>query len=359
MEAVLVLYMVRRTRRNGSPPSPVVRHWGLLELQKQHSRQKLAMTYVLLSAVCASLHVQRCVWMKLRSSHFWKFIVKGSFSERVWYEKFRTRKQTFDYLCSKLQPAIEKRNTVLHAAVCVEQRVAVSVWCLALGVEYRTVAHLFGISVASVCLIVRNVLMPKYIRLPKTGNELVDTVAGFQDTLGFPNCMGAFDGSHMPISAPSELQTDYYKRKGWYSVVLQSLFDAKHRFMDVCVGWPGSVHDARVFANSELYCLGSTGTLFPRRTIEMDGVDAPVVILGDSAYSLFSWLITPFLHGCTYREQRSFNYQWSRARMVIEKLMAGWRGLEGGGACSNDSMYMSTTLQLSLQHVVFFTTRQL
>ena len=276
--------------------------------------------------------------MKLRSSHFWEFIVKRSFNERDWYEYFRMRKQTFNYLCSKLRPAIEKRNTVLRAAICVEQRVAVCLWCLASSVEYRTVAHLFGISVASVCLIVRNVckaivkvLMPKYIRLPKTEDELVNIVAGFQDTWGFPNCMGALDGSHIPISTPSELRTDYYNRKGWYSVVLQSLVDAKHRFMDVYVGWPGSVHDARVFANSELYRLGRTGTLFPKRSLEMDGVDAPVVILGDSAYPLLSWLIKPFPHGCTNREQRSFNYRLSRTRMVIEnaysRLKGRWRCL--------------------------------
>ena len=209
MEAVLlllVLYMLRRRRRNGPPGLSVSQHRGLLELRKWHSRQKLAMTFLLLNAVCASLHFERRVWMKLRSSHFWEFIVKRSFNERDWYENFRMRKQTFDYLCSKLRPAIEKRNTVLRAAICVEQRVAVCLWCLASSVEYRTVAHLFGISVASVCLIVRNVckaivkvLMPKYIRLPKTEDELVNIVAGFQNTWRFPNCMDALDGSHRRV----------------------------------------------------------------------------------------------------------------------------------------------------------------
>ena len=33
--------------------------------------------------------------------------------------------------------------------------------------------------------------------------------------------------------------------------------------MDVYIGWPGKVHDARVFSNSDIYKTGIQGTLFP------------------------------------------------------------------------------------------------
>ena len=98
------------------------------------------------------------------------------------------------------------------------------------------------------------------------------------------------------------------EKVGIYSVILQSLVDYKYCFMDVYVGWPGSVHDARVFANSQLYRLGSTETLFPRKVLELDGVDVPVVILADSAYPLMSWLLKPFAYGTTNMEQQRFNY---------------------------------------------------
>ena len=56
--------------------------------------------------------------------------------------------------------------------------------------------------------------MPKYIRFPKTENELNDVVAGFKESWEFPNCGGAIDESHIPISSPSQRRTDYYNRKG-------------------------------------------------------------------------------------------------------------------------------------------------
>ena len=46
-----------------------------------------------------------------------------------------------------------------------------------------------------------------------------------------------------------------------YFILLQAVVDHKYRFTNVCVGWPRSVHDARVFANSSLYKKASTGNV--------------------------------------------------------------------------------------------------
>ena len=44
---------------------------------------------------------------------------------------------------------------------------------------------------------------------------------------------------------------------------MQAMVDHLYRFTDIYVGWPGKVHDARVFANSAIYQKGQSGTLFP------------------------------------------------------------------------------------------------
>ena len=68
--------------------------------------------------------------------------------------------------------------------------------------------------------------------------------------MGYLQCGGAIDGSHIPIIAPQQFHMDFFNCKGWHSIILQCVVDGKYCFMDITVGWPGSVHDVRVFSNS-------------------------------------------------------------------------------------------------------------
>ena len=61
--------------------------------------------------------------------------------------------------------------------------------------------------------------------------------------MGFPQCVGAIDICHVPISAPLMPHTNYYNGKGWYSMVIQAIVDHGYIFRDICVGWLGSVHE--------------------------------------------------------------------------------------------------------------------
>ena len=84
-------------------------------------------------------------------------------------------------------------------------------------------------------------LTTKHINFP-TGQGLRRIVDSFSSKWGFPQCIGAIDGSHIPIIAPTESPLHYYNRKGHHSVILQAVVDHEYKFLDVCVG-SGSVHD--------------------------------------------------------------------------------------------------------------------
>ena len=229
-------------------------------------------------------------------------------------------KQSFDYLCDELRDILEKQTTKLRKPLTVEQCVAITLWILATTSEYHTVAHLFGVARCTVCVVVHETcdaivtkLMTTYSSFP-TGEQLSAVVQGFKVKWGFPQCAVSIDDSHISVTPPAMNHTDYYNRKGFYSMIVQAVVDHDCLFRNVCVGWLGSVHDARVFANSLLYHKVINKQLLQGDTVQIGGRDIPTLLVGDSAYPIQSWLMKPFAHSPTLsQEQKQFNYKLSRA----------------------------------------------
>ena len=331
-------YFSARRRRS-------VRRFEMMKLERERRRREFLrrkererLMYVMMIAiVTANLANERVVWTKQRSSDWWENVVCSSFSSEQWMENFRMSKSTFLYLCDEIRSTVERQDTILRKAVPTDKRVALTLWFLATGADFRTIAHLFGVSKSTVSVVVRDVssailqLLPRYIRFP-TGDALKEVVAGFKTEYGFPQCAGAIDGSHIPIVSPTECPADYYNRKGWHSIVLQGAVDNNGRFTDIYVGWPGRVHDARVFANSTLFQRGQTKTLLPDWTEKISDVNVPLVMLGDPAYPLLRWLMKGFPDsGNLTRAEKHFNYRLSKARVIVEhtygRLKGRWRCL--------------------------------
>ena len=82
--------------------------------------------------------------------------------------------------------------------------------------RYRKVAISFGISRAAVSNIVKRVSMvitihlgPLYIKFPKTKEEIETAASKIYEKHGFPQCIGAKDGTHVFIRRRSENPTDF------------------------------------------------------------------------------------------------------------------------------------------------------
>jgi DDE superfamily endonuclease len=123
---------------------------------------------------------------------------------------------------------------------------------------------------------------------------------------GFVNCIGLIDGTLFPLAfAPMVNGKDYYTRKGNYAIKGLVICDDAERITWVEMGWPGSVHDNRVWMNSEIY-LG-TNKYF----------DQKEYLLGDSAFSASAVMIPAFKKGHNSNlseEKRFFNTKLSKVR---------------------------------------------
>ena len=84
------------------------------------------------------------------------------------------------------------------------------------------------------------------------GIDFQRIINGFQRKWNFPQCLGAIDDTHIPIKAPLIHHSDYYNRKSFHSVILQGICDRQCCFTDAFAGWPGRVHDSRVFGRSQM-----------------------------------------------------------------------------------------------------------
>ena len=267
--------------------------------ERRQDKQRLIFAFVCVSVL--SFSIPRSVWQRDRDTQWWEEIVKTKFTAQDWQTNFRMSHNTFLYLCNELRVEIAKTDTSMRKSIPVEKRVAITLWFMSTNSDYRTIGHLFGVSKASVCKIRKEVchaivklLLAKYIRIP-SNSALSSVLSGFARK-GFPQCGGAIDGTHIPIEAPQDCPADYHNRKGWHSVILQGVVDHAGCFTDINVGWPGRVHDSRVFQNSELYSKGVAGTLFPQQTVLMHGVRVPIVVIGDAAYPLRPWLMKPYIN---------------------------------------------------------------
>lgn len=132
----------------------------------------------------------------------------------------------------------------------------------------------------------------RFIDLPER-NDARNTIQKFKEERGFPSILGAIDGIHIPIQAP---------------------FKDSEQYISTC-GFPGSVHDARVFRNSPLFVdvERNRDLLFPGNSH----------LIGDAAYPLKPWILTPYKDtGRLTRQQQHCNFIHSSTRMVIERSLA-------------------------------------
>lgn len=106
------------------------------------------------------------------------------------------------------------------------------------------------------------------------------------------------DGIHVYIKQPNANSTSYINTSGSYSLNIQALCDYKYRFMDVVIRWLGSVHNARIFGDSNLNNMLKEA-IIPRciATVVEGKAPLPVCTLGDPAYPPMPYIMKEFIGG--------------------------------------------------------------
>ena len=88
-----------------------------------------------------------------------------------------------------------------------------------------------------------------YIYMPKK-EEILRVFEDFEQVSYLPRVIGAIDGSHIRIIAPSEDEYACVNRKSYHSINIQAVCNANLIFRDVVAKWPGSHHDSFILEAS-------------------------------------------------------------------------------------------------------------
>ena len=249
-------------------------------------------------------------------------LVRLYFEDGDLRKDFRLSRPTLDSLVHRLQGPVDHGWGKAF-------EVLVFLFWRACGTSYRVVSEAFDIPRTTCHDLVHRVskgiqqIFRQQIHFPSR-DELPEIGAGFQQLAGSPafgNVAGAIDGCHVRIVPPGAFAADYFNRKLFHSIQFQAICDHKGRFLDVHVGFPGSVHDARVLKSSPFY----VHQLYP---------PPGWCLLGDGGYPCLAQpirLLTPYREPVRNAVQGRYNAKMSRARCVVERafgvLKTRWRSI--------------------------------
>ena len=178
--------------------------------------------------------VRRELWVRPRPGVWWDNALHN-YDDAEWSRHFRMKRATFGYLVNRIRPHLDYQDSTFRESIPVEKRVGIMLWRLSTPDAYRTIGELFGVGKSTACVIthelckiVQDFLLPEFVSFP-TGDRLHEVIDGFDNELNFPQCVGAIDGTHIEISAPSQNANDYINRKGYHSVIMQAVVDHRCR----------------------------------------------------------------------------------------------------------------------------------
>lgn len=229
----------------------------------------------------------------------------------------------------------------------------------------KSVAESYRIGFATIrqivpetCAAIWSELGPEQMTLPSP-DQWRQNAEDFEAEWQFPNCVGAVDGKHVTIEKPANSGSVNFNYKGFFSIVLMAVVDAKCRFLYISVGSHGQESDGGVWGACDLGRMlaaqeqGGTPVLPGPKPLPGTTVRMPHVIVGDEAFPLTTHLMRPFPgKSLTNDRRRVYNYRLSRARRTAENafgiLSQRWRVYRGpiGSSVNTTKLIVQATCVL-------------
>ncbi|KAK3204547.1 hypothetical protein Dsin_018593 [Dipteronia sinensis] len=259
----------------------------------------------------------------IQSGNMWLMeLLRGN--ESRCYIMFRMDKDVFFRLCNDLETNYGLRDSRRMNAI---EILEIFLHILGHGVGNRlvqerfqhsgeTVTRYFGQVWDVVCRMATDIIKPRDSDFRDIPEEIL-TDSRYMPH--FKDCIGAIDGTHIPVSISPEDQIPYIGRKGIPTQNVMAACDFNMQFIFVVTGWEGTTHDSRIFQKT----IRDTALNFPKPP-------------KDAGYPQMSGYLGPYkgerYHIPDFRRGRQptgprevFNQAHSSLRSVIECTFGVWK----------------------------------
>ncbi|XP_057297594.1 putative nuclease HARBI1 [Hydractinia symbiolongicarpus] len=223
--------------------------------------------------------------------------------DREFYFRFlRISPDRFEHLLSLVGPSIQKRDTNFRNSIPAAERLALTLRYLASGDSQQSLLFNFRISASAISRILSETAaaiwenLSEYVRPPMSKEEWLRIENEF-DTWNFTHCIGAIDGKHIAMENPPNSGSLYYNYKGFYSIILLAVCDAKYNFILVDVGQYGSNNDCGVLSKSQIGMQLENQSLQIPPPTSLAGCKfdpLPYFLVGDEAFPLKKNMMRPY-----------------------------------------------------------------
>ena len=211
--------------------------------------------------------------------------------------------KSYDHLLSLLRAFLTQQRTRICEPILAEIRLAITLRYLASGESQQSLSWSYRVGritvskiIRETCKLIWKVFSPVYLGNLSTVQEWKEISKEFEDIWNMPHVLGSIDGKHISIESPKKSGSLYYNYKGFFSIVLLAICDAKYCFTFVDIGQYGSGNDSGVLKQSKIN-KGFENDQFNIPTAsKITGLDEklPYYLVGDEIFPLKIWLQRPF-----------------------------------------------------------------
>lgn len=240
-------------------------------------------------------------------------------SDQHFIKLFRLSKEVVLELLADLEAILEPPSRV--SAIPLEMKLLITLKFLAMG-NYQTDVGLnkhLPVSQSTTSRCIKQIvdalndprIFNRWVNFSFNPENLNRMRTKFYQAYDIPGTVGVVDCTHIAIFPPSGNEHVFVNRKSYHSINTQLVCDINLKILNVNARYPGSVHDAFIWRNSNI-----------KQSLEQasrNDNNFTYYLIADSGYPLRKWLQIPVPNVVDGTPAARYNTQLCRARSLIER----------------------------------------